>query len=175
VVRLLVEEGVDLQTIDKVGLSPLHVAVLWGRWESLKVLLEKGCDVEAVDVQGLSAMHFAASRWEVAEAKRAVEMLKRFGGSLVSENNNGTSAIVIAARRGEMAKGLLETMLELEPETAVENYRDAVIKGACDPVRMIGAWKYSGEKKDMPTVGGVSIVGIGSDGKVQGGWRGWKA
>lgn len=170
-VLLLVNKGADLQAIDKVGLSPLHVAVLWGRWKSLEVLLKKGANVEATDVHGFTAMHFAASKWDVGEAKRAVKILHRFGGSLVFEDNTGASSVLIAARRGETAKGLLEMMLNLNPETGVKNYRDAVVEGECEPVRMIGAWRYCGEKKEMPTVGGVDGVGIRSDGKVAGGWR----
>lgn len=172
IVQVLVEKGADMKTRDKIGLSPLHVAVLWGRWESLEVLLKKGSDVDATDVHGFTAMHFAADIWDVSKAKQAVGLLHRFGGSLVRENNAGASPIVIAARRGEMGKGLLEVMLNMEPDKAVENYRDAVVKGNCDPVTMLGAWRGDGKKKDMPTVGGVRIVGIGSDGKVDGGWRG---
>ncbi|KAL9977870.1 hypothetical protein ACROYT_G015324 [Oculina patagonica] len=41
------------------GLTPLHVAALWGRFYNLKILLDNGGDVQETDEDGSNALDFA--------------------------------------------------------------------------------------------------------------------
>lgn len=135
--------------------------------------MAKGANAEAAtDIQGSTAMHYAASVWSLEHAKRAVKVLHRHGGSLSRPNTQKVSPVVVAARRGDAAKELLEMMLSLDPDQAVTSYRNGVMTGLCEPITMLGARRESVENPERPEE--IKIVGIGSDGKVQGRWRGWR-
>ena len=71
-VKKLIEEGADLNAVDKNRATALYWASLWGRSEIVKMLIEAGADVNAVDVDGETALHFA-SRWGYSEIVKMLE------------------------------------------------------------------------------------------------------
>ena len=46
------------------GLTPVHVAALWGRLQNLKCLITNGGDINQTDVEGNSALDFACTSGE---------------------------------------------------------------------------------------------------------------
>ncbi|EDO45485.1 predicted protein, partial [Nematostella vectensis] len=42
------------------GFTPLHIAVVYGHWEIVKLLLDEGADVEAQTKNGYQPLHLAA-------------------------------------------------------------------------------------------------------------------
>ena len=41
------------------GLTPIHVAALWGRFENLKILISSGANIKETDDEGNNALDFA--------------------------------------------------------------------------------------------------------------------
>ena len=60
VVKLLIEEGCDVNGIDSHGHTSLHTACREGQLEVAQVLLEHNAEVHAIDKMGCTALHCAA-------------------------------------------------------------------------------------------------------------------
>ena len=60
IVRALIARGDDLNTRDKNGFTPLHVAAWRNSLEVARMLIEKGADIEAKDNDGGTPLHDAA-------------------------------------------------------------------------------------------------------------------
>lgn len=59
IVRLVLENGADVDAVNSVGRTPLMEASLWGRVENVIVLLEYGADARSRDQDGCGAIDFA--------------------------------------------------------------------------------------------------------------------
>ena len=57
VVKLLLENGADIEAKDKGGLVPLHNACSYGHYEVAELLIKYGADVNAVDLFNFSPLH----------------------------------------------------------------------------------------------------------------------
>jgi ankyrin repeat protein len=62
IVRLLLEKGVNLETPDAEGLTPLAHAILENNEHLVKLLLEKGVNLETQDADGRTPLHHAVRR-----------------------------------------------------------------------------------------------------------------
>ncbi|MDX5495776.1 MAG: ankyrin repeat domain-containing protein [Wolbachia endosymbiont of Nomada marshamella] len=63
IVEALIERGIDINTVDKDGLTPLHEAAGSGHVEVVNALIKKGANVKAVDKYGNTPLHLAASHY----------------------------------------------------------------------------------------------------------------
>ena len=73
-IKLLLEEGADVNARDGYGQTPLHVAVSYRNVEAVKVLLEAGADVNAKKTEdGETPLHDASSGPPVEVVKVLVE------------------------------------------------------------------------------------------------------
>ncbi len=61
VLRLLLENGADLEACDYQGCTPLITAAKLGRFDALKKLVKMGADLDAKDNQRLSVDSYAQS------------------------------------------------------------------------------------------------------------------
>ena len=61
-IKGLIDAGADVNRKDKLGETPLHVAVVEGYKEIASMLIENGADVNAGDIRGLTPLHAAAWR-----------------------------------------------------------------------------------------------------------------
>ena len=50
------------------GFTPLHVAAMWGREESVRELLERGADPEISDDEGMTPLDYAESEGRYGES-----------------------------------------------------------------------------------------------------------
>ena len=73
VVRYLIENGADVNTLDDEGVTPLIVATICYDAKMMKILLDNGANVKATDNEGMSAMSVA----KLAGEKFLIEVLKR--------------------------------------------------------------------------------------------------
>ena len=60
-VRLLVEHGADVITLDKTHSTALHLAAFFGSPEMVRLLLEHGADVSMLDENKKTPLHLALS------------------------------------------------------------------------------------------------------------------
>ncbi|MFQ5451138.1 MAG: ankyrin repeat domain-containing protein [Nitrospinaceae bacterium] len=58
-VKLLVENGAEIDSIDSLGFTPLHRAALAGYRDIVEVLLANGAEVDATDIHGYTPLHLA--------------------------------------------------------------------------------------------------------------------
>ncbi len=59
-VQALISDGVDIDSVDKLGSTPLHVAILRKKFDTVQALVESGANVNAVNNKGLTPLHVAA-------------------------------------------------------------------------------------------------------------------
>jgi hypothetical protein len=73
VLRLLVEQGADVNAVDYEGMTPLHSLASRGDIEGLRLLLEKGANPELATPEGTTALHLAARAGQI-EAVRVLSV-----------------------------------------------------------------------------------------------------
>jgi ankyrin repeat protein len=62
IIKLYFEHNIDLDTVDKDGTTPLHMAVYYHCMPAIKCLLQAGANLYAQDKTGNSALHLAVLR-----------------------------------------------------------------------------------------------------------------
>lgn len=60
VVRILIENGADINIICDNGWSPIHFCVLWEMFDIAKILIENGANINATDKSGRTPLHHAS-------------------------------------------------------------------------------------------------------------------
>ncbi len=104
--KLLLDGGVEADTQDSIGSTPLHDAAFNNHHEVAQLLLEHGADVNAQDNNGNTPLH------EAAEVGRldVVELLLEHGADVNAQDIGGYTPLHWAASRGhrEVAELLLE-------------------------------------------------------------------
>ncbi|XP_047509572.1 ankyrin repeat and LEM domain-containing protein 1-like [Pieris napi] len=72
--EMILKYGGDPNIVNEDGLSPVHIAAIWGRVENLKLLIGCGGDPSRKDIDGISAFDYAAreQQWEVFDYLRNV-------------------------------------------------------------------------------------------------------
>jgi ankyrin repeat protein/DNA-binding transcriptional ArsR family regulator len=108
-VRLLLEQGAEVNKASKLGRTPLLVAAATnGTLESVKLLLEKGADVNVADISGFTPLIVAASVDDAAVAKLLVE--KGASVNAIAATGQNATALMGAAQNGnaELTRFLLE-------------------------------------------------------------------
>ncbi|KAL0048951.1 hypothetical protein WJX82_003017 [Trebouxia sp. C0006] len=108
----LPDEGLDLNTRDRNGCTPLHVALLSGSLECLRVLLDAGADVAKL-CEGSPVLHIAVSVGSLPQqqafSSAAVSLLLQHGTVPYERDDHGRTALHWAAAHGlvQEAKALL--------------------------------------------------------------------
>ena len=106
VVRLLLENGADVNAADISGNTALMRASENGHTDVVRLLLEKGVDVNAVYNHGETAL-MRASAWGHLDA---VRLLLEKGADVNAVNDYGETALMLASREGHLdVVKLLET------------------------------------------------------------------
>ncbi len=131
--RLLVEQGGDVNARAKRGETPLHLAAAFGALEAVKTLLEKGAEVDPKEATGVTPIMGA----QVGSHQEVVDMLRRAGADAeavppVVDLGGGHFWAPIAtddpllAKAAERARQTLPTLRQLFKELP----RDAMVKFA---------------------------------------------
>jgi len=104
--RLLVDNGADLEAENEYGTTALMVAAQHGRVEVASLLIERGADMDASDVDGFTAMMFATMQDQV----EVVHLLIEKSADLDASNDEGWTAAMFAASTGKV--GALKSLIE---------------------------------------------------------------
>lgn len=102
-VRRLLKEGLDPNTANGEGRTPLFLAVQAGRPEMVQVLLDGGAAAHWRDAQGNSLLHWAVIHGDTPEAARTVAMLVETGADLEAVDALGRTPLLRAAEAGAVA------------------------------------------------------------------------
>lgn len=96
VVKMLLDQTVDVNPKDHHGATPLHAAVWRGYGPVVNEHLEHGVDINSKDNNGATPLHIAVSmRYGLV-----VSDLLDYGADLYAEDNAGDSPLLLAALRG---------------------------------------------------------------------------
>lgn len=86
----------QLQCVDKLGRTPLHVAAAAGKREMVGLLHSQGADINAADNMGWTALHFAARNGYLG----VVKILTENGAFAKSVTKDGKVPLCLAAAEG---------------------------------------------------------------------------
>ena len=90
--RWLLDNGAKMESRTRAGFTPLQMAVLNSRADSVKYLIERGADVHAKVGIGMGVMHLAAGRGAIPVA----EVLLRAGADINLKHERGTTPLDFA-------------------------------------------------------------------------------
>ncbi|KAK6913152.1 Ankyrin repeat [Dillenia turbinata] len=101
----LLEHGVDINSVDKDGLTALHVAIIGKKEAVISHLLRKGANPHVRDQDGATPLHYAVQ----VGAVQTVKLLIRYKVDINAEDDEGWTPLHIAvqSRSRDIAKILL--------------------------------------------------------------------
>uniref|UniRef100_A0A8B9HXX1 Tetratricopeptide repeat, ankyrin repeat and coiled-coil containing 1b n=1 Tax=Astyanax mexicanus TaxID=7994 RepID=A0A8B9HXX1_ASTMX len=102
----LLEEGAQVQQVNRRGMCALFCAVRQGHWQIADVLLQHGADVNGSDKQGRTLLMVAASEGHLS----TVEFLLSKGASLTSVDKEGLTPLSWACLKGH--KNVVQFLVE---------------------------------------------------------------
>jgi ankyrin repeat protein len=115
VVKLLLENGAQINARDEEGRTPLIEAASYSRFATVKVLLERGADLEASDNHGNTALLAAACDCAIApmpDTDVIVELLMKRGANINARNNDAETPLMIASYGGVVKTRIIEILVE---------------------------------------------------------------
>ncbi|MBN2018412.1 MAG: ankyrin repeat domain-containing protein [Candidatus Cloacimonetes bacterium] len=98
IMKYLISQGADINTIDREGSNLLHNAAANGHLEVVQYLLDQGFDINAEDANGNTALLFASSHNNFD----LIKFLLDKGADLEAESINGTNVILNSAFAGNI-------------------------------------------------------------------------
>lgn len=114
--EILVGEGLDLNSKDLKGRTPLHDAVLNENLKLVREFIRLGGDINAEDNNGQSAMHFLVKEFDEKTGYQEIfDDLIRAGINLDAIDNDGNTAlnIAISNHRFKFATRLIELYVDI--------------------------------------------------------------
>ncbi|MBB6482439.1 ankyrin repeat domain-containing protein [Spirochaeta isovalerica] len=106
-IRKFLADGGDPDTIDKDGNALIHIAVQYGRADSLDVLLQAGADANMKNADGNTAAILAAG----SDRRDMIDILIRYGGDMRTRGRRSVSTLMLAASKGNVS--LMDILLKL--------------------------------------------------------------
>lgn len=105
--RFLLDQGASINARDRWGTTPLILAIIHGKLETIKFLLASGADLEARDKDGTTGIFFALSSSRNGKAipfddQMAIfKLLCKRGADVFVMNDNGVSVLEMIMDRVE--------------------------------------------------------------------------
>ena len=95
-IKLLIQQGVDVNARDYEGNTPLYFAVDTGKIATMQLLIKSNANVHAINHKGMTPLHLAALRGN----KDAVELLINRNANVHATNNMGNTPLHLAVLLG---------------------------------------------------------------------------
>eukprot|EP00730_Choanoeca_flexa_P010178 TRINITY_DN1636_c0_g1_i1.p1 TRINITY_DN1636_c0_g1~~TRINITY_DN1636_c0_g1_i1.p1 ORF type:complete len:338 (+),score=82.19 TRINITY_DN1636_c0_g1_i1:94-1014(+) len=92
VLATLAKHGARLDDPDPAQTTPLHVAVMWARYGSVRLLLDSGADVHFRGATGLQPIHLAVQIGNI----RMLKLLVAYGADVTSKTGAGLTLMELA-------------------------------------------------------------------------------
>ena len=105
-IKLLLDNGADINTTDAAGWSALHFAAANGHVDVVQSLLKHTANVEAKDNDGWSALHLAAKYGST----NTIKLLLDHGADINTTNKEGQSALDLA--KAGQHKGSIDIIIQ---------------------------------------------------------------
>ena len=94
-VEQMLANGADVNSKDKSGMTPLHIACFFGHIGTVQVLIRYGADVNAVDDKGETPLHLAAEGgWP-----EVIQLLLDEGADTKAKTNEGHTPLDVVEQR----------------------------------------------------------------------------
>ncbi|XP_020297132.1 ankyrin-3-like [Pseudomyrmex gracilis] len=116
VIKLLLASGSKVNfTTPKINNTPLHLAVINGDIEIIKMLLDRHADVNATSWYGTTPFHYAIEEKEMEIA----ELLFNHGANVNASSNDGVTPMHLAVQKGHVdgVKMLMDRGANINAET----------------------------------------------------------
>ncbi|XP_078346982.1 uncharacterized protein LOC144632255 isoform X2 [Oculina patagonica] len=98
IIETVLSRGVDANSRDSYGNTPLMIAACFGKMEAVNYLLDKGADLSLTGQYGRNSLHSASEGGNVA----IIETMLSSGLDINSKDSHGNTPIMIAALNGKM-------------------------------------------------------------------------
>ncbi|XP_078347045.1 uncharacterized protein LOC144632297 [Oculina patagonica] len=98
IIEMVLARGLDVNSKNSDGDTPLMIAALSGKIEAVNYLLDKGADLSLTGEYGRNSLHWASQGGNVA----IIETMLSRGLDVNSKNSNGNTPLMIAALSGKM-------------------------------------------------------------------------
>jgi ankyrin repeat protein len=115
-IEKLIARGIDVNSVNRFGVTALMAAALWGRPEVVKYLLKKGADITAAEKSsGCNALMYAS----LSGCSESVQYLVESGADVNAIDVLGRTPLMIASFGGhaEVVSLLLEKGADIHAET----------------------------------------------------------
>jgi hypothetical protein len=115
-VRALITQGGDINTVNHAGQTPLHLAAHQGNTAVTKILLEQGAEVDVVETTaGYTPLHYAARHGHTD----LCELLIRFGADPDTLTGNMETPLHLAIKKGQA--GVVAVLLKYRASLKIKN------------------------------------------------------
>lgn len=115
-IDFITAKGININTKDNDGATPLHWAAYKGYDEAIRLLIDKGASINETDVNGSTPLHDAARAWSA----ETVSLLIDNGAYKDSKTNKGYTPVHYAANFGRY--DILKTLIEKGASVTEKNY-----------------------------------------------------
>ena len=122
--RIITEEGIKINEINKSGVPLIHEAAFEGRIECVKALLDCGATVNTLDAEDWTALHAAVLGGHI----ELVRFLIQKGADLYAETNEKYIPFHIAIEKGD--EDMIALLVEKMSQLSVYGGKDRVSTNA---------------------------------------------